>query len=521
MRRVRCAIYTRKSSDEGLDQEFNSLDAQHESCKAYILSQKHEGWTVARERYDDGGFSGGSMERPGLKALLADIQAGKVDVVVIYKIDRLTRSLADFARIIEVMEKNGASFVSVTQSFNTKTSMGRLMLHVLLSFAQFEREVGAERVRDKIAASKAKGMWMGGTVPLGYDAVDRKLAVNEAEAGTLRAIFAAFVELGSVQETLRWSQEQGLTTKIRQRAGKQIGGTPFHYGALRCVLSNRSYAGEIEHKGKAYPGQHAALVDRDLFDRAQAILASRSTAQMRQPKLASSSLLQGLIFDRHGRKMGPAHTRRNGQRFRYYVTHTKRIEAGGPAAYRIAAEAIEQHCLHILAEHVAGQVRSIEQADDATALTRNRGEQRELICHHVRQVVLGDAELTLELNDGAIVQRSLERVGHGNDAKLIVGSLTPDGEPADNQQLIVLLQDAARAQALALAKPKLSLDALAAKFGRSPERFKRLIRLSYLSPKIVSAILQGQQPVDLTNRGLQHLDGLPIKWSEQEILLLS
>ena len=521
MSRVRCAIYTRKSSDEGLEQEFNSLDAQYESCKAYILSQKHEGWAAARERYDDGGYSGGSMERPGLQHLLADIAAGKIDVIVIYKIDRLTRSLADFARIIEIMERHGASFVSVTQSFNTKTSMGRLMLHVLLSFAQFEREVGAERVRDKIAASKAKGMWMGGTVPLGYDAIDRKLIVNEAEAGTIRAIFAAFVELGSVQEALRWSQQHGLTTKVRQRAGKQVGGNPFHYGALRCVLSNRTYVGEVEHKGKAYPGQHAGIVDRELFDRAQAILARRSTEEMRQAKVASSSLLQGLIMDRHGRKMGPAHTKRTGQRFRYYVTHAKCIGTAEPAAYRIAADAIERHCLTILAEHEAGQVCNIDEAVVADASAGSAGEQRQLVCKRISRVVVGDGELTIELKDGAILQRSLERVRHGNDAKLIVGSLAPRSDPAGDQQLIILLQDAARAQALALAKPKLSLDALAATFGRSPERFKRLIRLSYLSPKIVAAILRGQQPKQLSSRSLQHLDGLPLAWTEQEALLLS
>jgi DNA invertase Pin-like site-specific DNA recombinase len=199
---VRCAIYTRKSTDEGLEQEFNSLDAQREACLAYIACQRHEGWTAVKQHYDDGGFSGGSLERPGLKQLMADIEAGKIDVVVIYKIDRLTRSLSDFARIVEVLEKGNASFVSVTQSFNTKTSMGRLMLHVLLSFAQFEREVGAERVRDKIAASKAKGMWMGGMVPLGYDAVDRKLIVNEEEANTVRALFQKFIELESVPALL-------------------------------------------------------------------------------------------------------------------------------------------------------------------------------------------------------------------------------------------------------------------------------------------------------------------------------
>src|SRR5689334_12928030 len=222
VRKLHCAVYTRKSSEEGLEQEFNSLDAQYEACKAYIASQRHEGWTLVRDRYDDGGISGGTMERPALRALLADVASGKVDVIVIYKIDRLTRSLADFARIVEQLEKANASFVSITQSFNTKTSMGRLMLHVLLSFAQFEREVGAERVRDKIAASKAKGMWMGGTVPLGYDAVDKKLVVNRAEAETIHDIFDCFVALKSVQATLQWAKREGLVTKRRERSGKVI-----------------------------------------------------------------------------------------------------------------------------------------------------------------------------------------------------------------------------------------------------------------------------------------------------------
>ncbi|MBC7603673.1 MAG: recombinase family protein [Ramlibacter sp.] len=522
MSKVRCAIYTRKSSDEGLEQEFNSLDAQYDSCKAYILSQKHEGWSVTRERYDDGGFSGGSMERPGLKALLADIQAGKVDVVVIYKIDRLTRSLADFARIIEVMEKHGASFVSVTQSFNTKTSMGRLMLHVLLSFAQFEREVGAERVRDKIAASKAKGMWMGGTVPLGYDAIDRKLLVNEAEARTVQAIFAAFDELGSVQETVRWSQKQGLKTKLRQRDGKQIGGTPFHYGAVRCLLSNRTYVGEVEHKSKVYPGQHERIIESEMFDRVQAILATRSTADMRQPKLVSASLLQGIIFDSHGRGMGPTHTRRNGQRFRYYVTQPKSVKEGAPAAYRVAAEPMERHCITLLGKHLAESIRSID-GPDATAALRgeDKGERRALFLEHVRKVIVGDAELTMEMADGTKLVRTIERVRHGNDAKLIVGNLAAAASPVGNQQLIILLQDAARAQALALAKPRLTLNDLATKFGRSTERFKRLIRLSYLSPNIVTSILRGTQPSQLTSRTLQHLDGLPLSWSKQEAMLLA
>jgi site-specific DNA recombinase len=520
MSKVRCAIYTRKSSDEGLEQDFNSLDAQYDSCRAYILSQKHEGWSVARERYDDGGFSGGSMERPGLKGLLADIVAGKIDVVVIYKIDRLTRSLADFARIIEVMEKHGASFVSVTQSFNTKTSMGRLMLHVLLSFAQFEREVGAERVRDKIAASKAKGMWMGGTVPLGYDAVDRKLVINDAEAATVQAIFDAFVELGSVQATVYWSRGQGLTTKLRQRSGEAIGGTPFHYGALRCLLSNRTYIGEVEHKGKVYPGQHEAILDRALFERALAILATRSTDKMRRPKLASASLLQGMIFDQHGRKMGPAHTCRNGQRFRYYVTHGKQIKKGGPAAYRVAAAPIEKHCAALLSEHLTANVTSVESEGAAKLGGTPAKELKMTFLRHLRRVVIGDAELSLELTDGATINRALDRVRHGNDAKLLIGGIPASTPPASNPQLIILLKDAARAQAFALARPKLPLDQLAAKFGRSSERFKRLIRLSYLSPKIVATIVQDRQPLGLTGRHLQNLDGLPLCWRAQEEMLL-
>lgn len=525
MSKVRCAIYTRKSSEEGLDQEFNSLDAQREACLAYIASQKHEGWSPTRERYDDGGFSGGSMERPGLKALLADVISGRIDVVVIYKIDRLTRSLADFARIVEVLEKHGASFVSVTQSFNTKTSMGRLMLHVLLSFAQFEREVGAERVRDKIAASKAKGMWMGGTVPLGYDAVDKKLVVNQVEAETVLSIFAKFVELKSVPATLRWVRSNDLRTKLRHREGRAVGGNQFHYGALRCVLSNRVYVGEVQHKGKVHQGQQEPIIKREIFDEAQAVLASLGSEAMRQPRLVSGSLLQGLIVDRHGRTMGPVHTTRRGQRFRYYVTHPKSVQ-DGPSPYRLAAEELERHCISLLAEHLMSEVTSITDNEHAVQLAKvlragPSGARRDIVVKHVRRVIIGDAELTIELANCAKLHRSLERVRHGNDARLIVGEpARPDTSKAD-PQLIILLRDAHRAQALAIAKPLLSLNQLAAKFGRSSERFKRLIRLSYLSPNIVAAIIETRQPPQLTSRFLQNLDGLPLSWTEQEQLLLS
>ena len=525
MSRVRCAIYTRKSSEEGLEQEFNSLDAQYEACKAYVASQKHEGWSLNRERYDDGGISGGTMARPGLEALLADVATGKVDVIVIYKIDRLTRSLADFARIVELLEKHGASFVSVTQSFNTKTSMGRLMLHVLLSFAQFEREVGAERVRDKITASKTKGMWMGGTIPLGYDVVDKKLVINPAEADILRAIFAAFVRIKSVQGTLRWARREGLKTKQRIRFGKSVGGNEFQYGSLRCLLSNRLYVGEIDHKGTIHQGQHEAIIDRDLSDEAQAILATLSISAVRGPKLVSGSLLQGLIVDRHGRTMGPVHTMRNGQRFRYYVTHPKTVGDEGPPACRLSATAIEAVCCELLAGHIAGQVSSIDGSADARQLAEILGgtdhrQRRELIIERVRKVTIGDASLSLLLNDGTMHQRSLERIRHGNDAKLIVGDLVVTDEPTPNPQLVVLLKDAHRAQALAMSKPNYTLDRLAKLFGRSTERYKRLLRLSYLSPSIVSAIVNGKQPAHVTGRFLQNLDGLPLSWIEQDALLI-
>ena len=525
MTRVRCAIYTRKSSEEGLDQEFNSLDAQYEACKAYVESQKHEGWSLNRDRYDDGGISGGTMARPGLEALLADVASGKVDVIVIYKIDRLTRSLADFARIVELLEKNGASFVSVTQSFNTKTSMGRLMLHVLLSFAQFEREVGAERVRDKIAASKAKGMWMGGTIPLGYDVVEKKLVINQVEAITLRAIFTAFVRIRSVQGTLRWARREGLKTKQRQRLGTTHGGKEFEYGSLRCLLSNRLYVGEIDHKGTIHQGQHEAVIDRIVFDEAQAALATLSADAVRGPKLVSGSLLQGLIVDRHGRTMGPAHTTRNGQRLRYYVTHPKTIKEGEPKAYRLAAKAIEAICCELLADHIAAQVSNIDGDGESKRLAiilagNDHRQRRELIIERVRKVTIGDGSLSLLLNDGTIHERSLERLRHGNDAKLVVGELVTIGDPRPDPQMVVLLKDAYRAQTLAMSKPNFTLERLAKLFGRSAERYKRLLRLSYLSPSIVGTIVAGHQPAHLTGPYLQHLDGLPLSWPEQNRLLL-
>jgi DNA invertase Pin-like site-specific DNA recombinase len=317
----RCAIYTRKSSEEGLEQDFNSLHAQRESCDAYIKSQRHEGWTPLPALYDDGGYSGGSTERPALKRLLADIQSHLIDVVVVYKVDRLTRSLADFAKIVEIFDAAGVSFVSVTQQFNTTTSMGRLTLNVLLSFAQFEREVTGERIRDKIAASKQKGMWMGGWVPLGYDRKDRTLTINETEAVTVRTIFDLFLKLKNVQRVQSELVRLNLTTKpYATPRGRAVGGLSFARGHLYKILSNPLYIGEIEHKGVRYPGQHPPLIDAATWNAVQAQLATNHHENRARTNTKSKSLLAGLIYDDAGNRLVSSHATKNGKRYRYYVT---------------------------------------------------------------------------------------------------------------------------------------------------------------------------------------------------------
>src|SRR5580700_10002703 len=305
---VRCAIYTRKSSEEGLEQEFNSLQAQREACEAFINSQRHEGWVCLRAAYDDGGFSGATMDRPALRQLLADLTAGRVDTVVVYKIDRLTRSLADFAKIVEILDQRSASFVSVTQQFNTTTSMGRLTLNVLLSFAQFEREVIGERIRDKIAASKKKGMWMGGVPPLGYQAQDRKLVIVDSEAEIVRLIFRRYAELGSVRLLKDELEAHNIQSKLRTSASGGIsGGKPFARGALYLMLQNRIYRGEIVHKEQSHPGEHEPIIDQPLWDVVQAQLAGNAAEHNDCGKTRQPSLLAGMLFDGDGNRMTPSH----------------------------------------------------------------------------------------------------------------------------------------------------------------------------------------------------------------------
>src|SRR4051812_41172678 len=334
IRKLRCAVYTRKSSEEGLEQEFNSLDAQREACEAYVASQRAEGWLLVADRHDDGGFSGGTLERPALQRLLADIEDGRVDVVVVYKIDRLSRSLMDFARLVEVFDRTGATFVSVTQSFNTTTSMGRLTLNVLLSFAQFEREGIGERIRDKFAASRAKGMWMGGWAPLGYDVKERKLVLNEAEAETVRMVFERFVKIGSATALALALRREGVTTKQRKLVNK---------GSLYKLLNNRIYVGEAVHKGQSYPGEHAAIIDRALWDKVHAIMGESPRKRASNTRAQTPALLKGLMFAADGSAMSPTHTRRRGRLYRYYVSQSV-IRGGGSgcAVSRVPAGEIER-----------------------------------------------------------------------------------------------------------------------------------------------------------------------------------
>jgi DNA invertase Pin-like site-specific DNA recombinase len=331
--RKRCAVYTRKSTDEGLEKEFNTLDAQRDACEAYIASQRAEGWTLVRDRYDDGGFSGGTLERPALKRLLDDILAGLVDVIVVYKIDRLSRSLMDFAKLVEVFDAHGVTFVSVTQSFNTTTSMGRLTLNILLSFAQFEREVIGERIRDKVAASKARGMWMGGKVPLGYRVENRKLIPDETEAARVRRVFTLFAETGSGVETVRRLQAEGITAKS---------GRPLDKGDVYKILNLRTYLGEVVHKGSIYPGEHRAIVPRELWDRVHAILQVSPRKRAVANRQQEPALLKGLIFGTDGRALSPTHARKRGRLYRYYVAQRAlKGEADDSIVRRISAAEIE------------------------------------------------------------------------------------------------------------------------------------------------------------------------------------
>jgi DNA invertase Pin-like site-specific DNA recombinase len=550
-----CAVYTRKSSEEGLEQEFNSLHAQREACEAFVRSQRHEGWTLLPAHYDDGGLSGGTLERPALQRLLADIRAGRVDLVVVYKVDRLTRSLAGFAKIVEVFDSHGASFISVTQHFNTATSMGRLTLNMLLSFAQFEREVTGERIRDKIAASKRKGLWMGGTVPLGYDVSDRKLIINGAEAEAVRHVFRTYLALSSV----RLLGERLASEGVRGKTGQ-----PLSRGALYTLLRNRLYRGEIVHKGSVYPGEHAAIVEQPLWDAVQARLAENGAERSRGEAASHPSLLAGLLHDGNGERMTPSHANKAGRRYRYYVSRSlitgsrdaaptaRRIPAGDLERLVIdrllrflASEAEVFQALHPVISGVAEQRRML---DRAAQIARGWSE----LSASDRQVILSGVLVRIELHPGRLdlhllpsrllcfLRRGAVRDAQphavdvglaasplilsvpaaqrraGREMALVVGT-APDDPLSPDQTLLRQMLKAQELWDTLLRGGAVGIGELAQREGMSGSYATRLIRLAFLAPDIVTAILNGEQPEDLTAaRVLQACRrGLPLDWQEQ------
>ena len=509
----RCAIYTRKSTDEGLDQQFNSLDAQREACGAYVLSQVGEGWSALPQLYDDGGYSGGSMQRPGLQALLADIARGRIDVVVVYKIDRLTRCLADFARIVELFDKHAVSFVSVTQAFNTTSSMGRLTLNVLLSFAQFEREVTGERIRDTIAASKAKGMWMGGLPPLGYDPpIDRGrvLVVNEQEAATVRLIFEEFLRVRSVHALAEFLASRGIISKVRRRAdSSQFGGVALSRGALFYLLQNRIYRGDILHKGQVYPGLHDSIVPAGLFDDVQLRLEMNRSKRTRTT--LSTSPLAGKLYLANGERFGPTHSRGAGGRvYRYYVATSKhRLLRSGAKSVRLPAESFESFLRSVVR-------RAAPDSSNPFEVLRRVDLKANRLCLTICHTLLAEARNC---------RRPAERIIVADDHTFLWS--IPWKFP--NRTIVVVgagqapKRDLVLIHALRTAHAMLDHDASAqsVSWRASGSSFdERHAYFACLSPAIQKAILEGQQPASLTFSKIAR-SGLPTCWNEQENWALS
>jgi site-specific DNA recombinase len=560
---IRCAIYTRKSSEEGLEQSFNSLEAQREACEAYIASQKHERWRGISTHYDDGGYSGGSMERPALRQLLTDIDAGKVDTVIVYKVDRLTRSLADFAKIVERLDARQVSFVSVTQQFNTTTSMGRLTLNVLLSFAQFEREVTGERIRDKIAASKRKGMWMGGTVPVGYDLRDRKLFVNTEEAEHVMKIFRLYLELGCVAKLKARLDRDGVQSKARiSRSGKKSGGRIYSRGALYCLLQNPIYIGKIPHRDSTYAGEHAAIIPQELWDKVQDRVRTNSKVRRHGSNAKSPSLFVGLLFDDQGNRFTPFHADKNGKRYRYYVSqakiHNRATASVGPN--RIPAQDIESIVCRRLQSLLDSQEQLLQvigaQSDDAATSksliaagkqlakvwsAKSSTEHREWLSNVIARIVVHASSLEVAIIRPSLRQSLLgdqppDRKEDGVAEKGIQDAFTFAIEARVKRcggevRLIVPADSGTETPA----RPVLSLIKAIARVHQWPEqiiggKFRgrhsiaqltgieeryagRILNCAFLAPDIVEAILDGHQPADLTVQKLLH--AFPLDWADQ------
>ena len=511
---LRCAIYTRVSTDHGLEQEFNSLDNQREASQAYVKSQAHEGWRPVRERYDDGGFSGGSLERPALQRLIADIRERRVDIVVVYKVDRLTRSLADFAKLVELFDSHGVSFVSVTQSFNTTSSMGRLTLNVLLSFAQFEREVTGERIRDKIAASKRKGIWVGGIVPFGYTLQDRKLVIDTAEAATVRQIFARYLVLGSLPKLQGELRSQGIVTRPRpMSSGGTRGGVPLTNGPLQYMLRNRVYLGELNHQGNSYPAEHPPIIDAATFAAVQAMLDERRHIRTER-NAHSRALLLGLLHDDRGHRMSPSYVSKGRVRYRYYVSAVlaqgRKAEAGSVA--RVAAADIERLIVDAMASRLQQSIASCDAID------------RDRLAELVERITLSSDRVTIALTEAA---------GDDEDGRTIVLPWSPKTlrrgraviAPADDPTTPVrpiraearskLLQGISQARGWLddiMSGRVPGIEAIAAQEAISERAARMTLSLAFVAPDIVEAAVDGTLPRGF---GLSRLIELPLGWGEQ------
>lgn len=551
MKKIRCAIYTRKSSEEGLEQDFNSLDAQREACEAYVASQRHEGWVLLPTHYDDGGISGGTLERPALQQLLNDVDEGLVDQIVVYKIDRLTRSLADFAKLVERLDKADASFVSVTQSFNTATSMGRLTLNVLLSFAQFEREVTAERIRDKIAASKQKGLWMGGQVPLGYEANGRSLKISPEEAATVRTLFELYLKHG----TVRHVREEAQTLGVRSRTNRLMG-----YGHIHHILTNPIYTGMIRHKDQVYEGNHQPIVESEIWETIQTKLKSKaSKARLTRTRAKNRSLLAGKLKDETGDKLVPSHANKNGRRYRYYVSFrlirpetasNRKIDdtAKNPPydrrhdGWRLPAEELEQQVMASVVSHIQGTITgnqfhglSAGQFADLHAsvddLKHQIGCERtsRKIVGLIDQIALAPGKLSITLIgsklaallgvDKKVLDEDILTFSdpfqirkRGVETKLVLEHSRSRPDP-------VLVQNLAKAHHwYGMVKAGSTVDEISEAENLSVRRIRQLIELAFIAPDITRMILNGQQPVGLTSEWLLR-HKLPVCWKEQRALI--
>jgi site-specific DNA recombinase len=516
---VRCAIYTRVSTDQGLEQDFNSLDAQYDASQSYIRSQAHAGWTLVRGKYDDGGFSGGNTDRPALQRLLEDVQSGKVDVIVVYKVDRLTRSLADFAKLVELFDKHNVSFVSVTQQFNTTTSMGRLTLNVLLSFAQFEREVTSERIRDKIAASKRKGLWVGGMAPLGYDTKDRKITVNEAETDTVRTIFRSYLKLGSLNLLMADLRKQGIVSKIRTlKTGDTVGGIPFTRGGLAHLLRNRFYVGEVPFKGEILRGEQTAIVDQGLFDAVQAKLSEQINGH-KAARIKSEALLAGRIFDDRGNRMTPSHARKRGIKYRYYLSSTLlqgQAERSG-SVRRIPATEIEALVIRSVRDHL----KPSAPIDD-----------RSLVDTHVARVEVQPEQLVIQLaqpertnRKGARAVKTLRVPWHKTPSKRRREILLPDAldpqhaRPIRSETRATLVASIARGRRWLnelVDDAKASVESIAKRERCSVRQVNMTISLAFVAPDLVKAAIEGRLPRGI---GVTRLRDAPVEWSRQHAML--